>query len=437
MRENRIIKYHFNNKVISENAAGHIFGYLSAFSDYKFVEDKNAPVVWRDDRGEIPASARIILGREIDIKGFSDIKSDSGNGRAFIAPDPIERIFAKISISATLGPYSDGRHQPENDPEESLGSIILNFFDQLRIAGVIEPSGHNATLWPGGHKFAMALTHDVDIIRRSVRGSVRLLFNRDVPGGFKGLYDSIGSVPGRARNPYDNIRQWIEHENKFGIKSTFFIFPGNRKNKNDPKYGLKKLEDSLEYIMNNGFGLALHTGIECRRGESIEESRKLINRAGDFTVGGIRPHYLSASLPEYWRKAAELGFEYSSCLGFDEEIGFYRGIDLPLMPFDADNDTPLGIVEIPIAIMDCGLINDNYKNMEESLDSGKKLIDRVRRAGGILVLDWHQRTMYNPDYPGWAEACFDLIDYARKQGAFLTTMEDTAGLLKGRMAIRQ
>ena len=83
-------------------------------------------------------------------------------------------------------------------------------------------------------------------------------------------------------------------------------------------------------------------------------------------MGGVRPHYLSVSLPEYWRKSAELGFEYSSCLGFDEEIGFYRGIDLPFMPFDADNDTPLEIVEIPIAVMDCGLINDNYKNMEES-----------------------------------------------------------------------
>jgi hypothetical protein len=312
----------------------------------------------------------------------------------------------------------------------------MDFFDQLKIAGVVEPSGYNATLWPGGHIFAMALTHDVDIIRRSVRGSVRLLFNRDVPGGLRGLYDSIGSFSGRARNPYDKIRQWIEHENKYGIRSTFFVFPGNRKNSNDPKYGLSKLEDSLEYIKQNGCELALHTGIECYRGDSIEESRKLFNRAGDFTMAGIRPHYLSASLPEYWRKAAELGFEYSSCLGFDDNIGFYRGIDLPFMPFDAGNNTALEIVEIPIAIMDCGLINDNYKNMEESLVSGKKMIDRVKRAGGILVLDWHQRTMYNADYPGWAEACFDLIDYARKQGAFLTTMEDTAGLLKSRMAGR-
>jgi peptidoglycan/xylan/chitin deacetylase (PgdA/CDA1 family) len=437
MPENRIIRYHYKNKVISDKAAGHIFRYLSAFSDYKFVADKNAPVIWRDDGSDISASARIVLGHEIEIKGLSDIKSDSGKGRVFITPDPIERIFAKISIIATLGPYSDERYQPENDPGESLGAIILDFFDQLKIAGVVELSGHNATLWPGGHKFAMALTNDVDIIRRSVRGSVRLLFNRDLPGGLKGLFDSMGSLAGRARNPYDNIRQWIEYENKFGIKSTFFVFPGNRKNKNDPKYGLNKLEDSLEYIKKMGYGLALHSGIECYRGESIDESREIFSRAGDFTVAGIRPHYLSVSLPEYWRKAAELGFEYSSCLGFDENIGFYRGIDLPFMPFDAGNDTALEIVEIPIAIMDCGLINGNYKNMEASLVSGKKMIDRAKRAGGILVLDWHQRTMYKTDYPGWAEACFDLIDYARKQGAFLTTMEESAGSLKDRMAIRQ
>ena len=397
------------------------------------MEDRESAVVWRDDEQDrIPATAVLSFG---DLKGDSDSSIRTGNG-IYLSPDPIEKIYDKISLSITLGPYSGERHRPDNRLEESLGRTILDLFEKLGNAGVFDSPTDNSLLWPGDHKFALASTHDVDIIRRSVGGSVRLLFKRDVPGGLRGLLDSCKSITGPARNPYDKIREWIDLENRYDIKSTFFIFPGNRKNRNDPKYRVDRLRDSFEYIKENNCQLALHTGIECHRGENMEESGELLNRAAGVAVRGIRAHYLSARLPEYWRGAAELNFEYSSCLGFDEEVGFYNGIDLPFMPFDVEKDTPLDIVEIPIGIMDCGLINDDYKNINESLDAGKKIVDRVKKAAGILVLDWHQRTMYNTDYPDWAKTCFDLVEYARKEGAFLTTMEDIAGLLKSGMAGR-
>lgn len=436
MPENFIIKYRYNNEKMSKAACGHIFRYLSALSDYKFVDDNDAPVVWRGDRGDVPESARIILEGESNADGSSDFEGHSENRRAVVVADPIERIFKKIAVKTAFGPYSKNSHRPVNDPEESLGGIVMGFFRQLQNVGIPELSEHNISLWPGGHGFALAVTHDVDIIRRSVRGSVRLLFRRDVPGSLKGLSDSIGSLLGLCPNPYGKIGEWIEKEKKQGIKSTFFVFPGNRMNKNDPKYRADRIKDSLDCINRNRFGLALHSGIECHRGEDLELSRQLLNRAGEFAVTGIRPHYLSASLPEYWRKAAELGFRYSSCLGFDEDVGFYQGIDLPFKPYDAQNDTPLEIVEIPIGIMDCGLIKDSG-DIEGSLKMGKEMVDRVKRAGGILVLDWHQRTMYDADFPGWAEICFELVDYARKEGAFPTTMEDVAGLLNSRMAGRR
>jgi len=393
MPENRIIKYHYNNKKLSNAAAGHIFRYLSAMGGCRFVEDRESAVVWRDDeQSDLPATALISLG-----DGESD--SGSSNRSRYVSPDPIEKIYNKISLRVTLGPYSGERHRPDNRLEVSLGGTILDLFEKLRNAGVIDFNENTLSLWPGNHKFALALTHDVDIVRRSVPGSVRLLFKRDVPGGLDGLIDSFKSITGTARNPYDKIREWIDRENKYDIRSTFFVFPGNRKNRNDPKYRPDMLKGSLDYIVENNCQLALHTSIECHRGENMEKSRELLDRAAGVAVRGIRAHYLSASMPEYWGRAAELNFAYSSCLGFDEEVGFYQGIDLPFMPFDGEKDTSLNIVEIPIGIMDCGLINSDYKDINESLDSGKKIVDRVKKAAGILVLDWHQRTMYNTDYP--------------------------------------
>jgi len=434
MPENFTIKYFYTSEILSKAASDHVFRYLSAFSGYKFIEDKNEAVIWRGVENNIPACARIVLGNERDSEDSPFVQNRDDEGRVYITPDPIERIYKKISIKAILGPYSKSEHMPLNDPDESLGEIIKSFFNRLRDNNIIQSKEGEITLWPEGYNFAITVTHDVDIARRSIRGSIRLLFKRDVPGGLKGLFDSFKPLLGLGKNPYDKITEWVDFEKRAGIRSTFFIFPGNGINKNDPKYKLNKLKKSIEYIGENRYELGLHTGIECYRGDSIAKSKDVLNQASGISVSGIRPHYLSASLPDYWRAAAENGFEYSSCLGFDEAAGFYQGIDLPFMPFDAGSDIALDIVEIPIAIMDCGLIGDYSSNQIESLENGKRLIDRVKSARGILVLDWHQRTMYNTDYPGWTELFFNLVNYARTEGAYFISPGETAELLKSKMA---
>ncbi|UCC80324.1 MAG: polysaccharide deacetylase family protein [Candidatus Zixiibacteriota bacterium] len=434
MPDNYIIRYRYNNEKLGRAASAHVFRYLSAFCGHKFVEDNDTPVIWRDTNQEIPASVKVILSSPVDNTESSGAREDGNKDCLFISPDPIERIFEKISVKTTFGPYSGTEHVPVNDPDESLGRIIKGFFGQLIENDIIKLKAEDISLWPGRHGFALAVTHDVDIIRRSIRGSIRLLFKRDVPGGFKGLLDSVKSFLGLAGNPYDRIVDWIDFEKRNGFKSTFFIFPGNREDKNDPKYQLNQLKKSIEYIEENGHELALHSGIECFRGDNIKESRKILSQSTGLSILGIRPHYLSVSLPEYWRAAAESGLEYTSCLGFDDRIGFYRGIDVPFIPFDTNNDTSLNIVEIPLAIMDCGLIEHHGASYPELLENAKELISRIKNVRGILVLDWHQRTMYNADYSGWAKIFSDLIDHARNEGAYFTTLGETARLLKNKMA---
>jgi hypothetical protein len=356
--------------------------------------------------------------------------------RLNIKSDPIERIFRKISLRTVTGPYGEGDLRPVNDPGESLGAVIKSFYRQLESAGLIEAGSGDISFWPDGRGFAVAVTHDVDIISRSVKGSIRLLFKKDVQGGAKGLIDAILSSMGLAKNPYEGIPGWVKKEKEMGIRSTFFIFPGNRSNKNDPKYKLDALKKSIGEINSAGFDLALHTGIECYKGDNLPESREILSRFADISIKGIRPHYLSASFPEYWRATADCGFEYSSSVGFDREIGYFNGMDLPFVPFDVEKNRPLDMVEIPLAIMDCGLLGDRGEKIGAAIDSGKDLIARTKKTGGILVMDWHQRTMYQRDYPGWAEILFKLLDYARNEGAIFITLEEAAEHLRNRMSGR-
>ncbi len=428
------VKYGYANRRFSPHAIKHAFIYISAVTGIRFRPSLSDADLWRSDRGPIPESARVLLGVHSIQQGLGESLShmDTMSSRLIMKDDPVEEIIDRLSVAAQMGPYSGNESRRRGPGDLRLSRLISDLVKSLAKAGIISRKSNEIDLWPDNRRFALVVTHDIDIARRSVKGSIRLLMKRLPAGRFKGFYDSVRSSFGDRRNPYDKISEWIKIENDLGIKSTFFIFPGPRQHRDDPKYQLDMLSHSVEDIQRNGFELALHSGIECYEGDNLANSRLRLENHTKSMITGLRPHYLSAHLPKYWRSAAGCGFSYSSCLGFDEAIGHFGGIDLPFVPFDREKDTAIDLVEIPIAIMDCGLIRDEAADSDEVISRGKDLIDTTAESGGMIVLDWHQRTLYNPDYPGWGELFRKITDYALRQGAYSATMGQISSLLKDR-----
>lgn len=425
--DHRSVRYGYVNDRYSARAIRHAFAYISAVTGIRFIPSLPDADLWRSDRGPIPVSARVVLGAGT-IAGERILLL-----QMILEDDPIEKIIDKLSLATRIGPFSNTDSGRGRMGGQLLSRLISDLVRSLAETGVISRASREIDLWPDGKRFALAVTHDIDIARRSVKGSVRLLFKRTPPGRFKGLYDSIRSSIGNRRNPYDKISEWIKIEEGLGIKSTFFIFAGPRRHRDDPKYSLDMFSDALEDIRRNGCELALHSGINCYEGGGLGNSRSVLEDHAGFNIVGLRPHYLSAHLPRYWRSAAESGFSYSSCLAFDDDIGHFDGIDLPIIPFDEEKDKAIDLVEIPIAIMDCGLIRNEAANSDEVVSRGKDLIDRTAESGGMIVLDWHQRTLYNPDYPGWGELFRTITGYALRKEAYSATMEQVSSLLNARM----
>lgn len=429
------VKYRYVHHRFSARAIRHAFAYISAVTGIRFTPSSSDALLWRSDDGPIPQSARVLMGVHSIQQGLGESlsHSDTTSSRLVLEDDPVEKIIDKLSLTARMGPIYSNEYGNSKTGELRLSSLISDLVKSLAKAGVISRKSHEIDLWPDGRRFAFAVTHDVDIVRRSVKGSIRLLMKPIPPGRFKGLSDSVWSLFGGRRNPYDRISEWMKIENDIGIRSTFFIFAGPRRHGDDPKYRLSTLACSVEDIRRNGFELALHSGIKCYDGDSLADSRSGLEGYTKSTIHGLRPHYLSAHFPDYWRSAARYGFSYSSCLGYDDAIGHFDGIDLPFVPFDKENNTVIDLVEIPLAIMDCGLILDEAADSDDVISRGKDLIDTAAKSGGMIVLDWHQRTLYNPDYPGWGELFRRITDYALREGAYSATMEQISSLLKDRM----
>lgn len=421
--ESKAIKYSYISHEYSPGAVTHAFRYISAVSGILFERDINDPDIYRPE-GDVPGNIGIIIGSE-----NTPDKSSSSIRQVVLRDDPIERILDRLTLKANLG----GPNRPVDNSSSLEGSPLSRsigvLIDGLVKAGLISRP-ESFKIWPNGKRFGAAITHDIDIARRSIRGGIRLLFQNQPSGRLKGLVDTLKSAASGRPNPYDQVSNWIDAENQSNVPSTFFIFAGPRDHADDPKYGLKDLKDSMRRLAESGLEIALHTGIECKDGHCVLESRKALEDFLNISVTGVRPHYLSANLPAYWRAASQWRLEYSSCLGFDDKIGYYAGVDLPIIPYDTDDDSPIDLVEIPIAIMDCGLIGDDRADSPEVMERGRNIIDRTAESGGLVVLDWHQRTLYDPDYPGWGTLFLEMLRYLIEKGAHFDTMNGIARRLK-------
>jgi len=428
----RVIKYKYESRRHSDHLIDHVFKYISTVTSLLFIPDSSEPAIYLDDGHSVSSGPGIVIKPD---GVFCQKGSESGGRVRIIDYDPIDLLAQRLSIIATLGPYASDTHSPGIDTP-LISAVIRDFLDAVRESGLAGEDQAAIDLWPGKAKFAVSLTHDIDIIRRSVPGSVRLAFNRHLPGGFAALVDSINSAAGITANPYDDIPRWIELEKEWGQSSTFFAFCGERSHKFDPVYKLSKLERQIEMIKRKGFELALHTGVESYRGNGISLSKRQMENISGMEIRGIRPHYLSASFPEYWQAARDASFAYSSSLGYDNRIGHFAGVDLPIIPFDKRNDKAIDIVEFPIAMMDCGLIGNDRADSVDADKRGVELIESASRSGGLIVMDWHQRTFYNRDYPGWVSLFVRMAELARERGACFVRLDEMAGRVMGRFRNR-
>jgi len=421
----QVVRYNYRSRRYSDNLILHVFRYLSAVTGLSFVADDSEPDIYGNDNDQPPLSARIIITAD---DAPAAPKTGPGPRGKTVGYNPIDLIAGRLSLSAKRGPHFPIPHSPDT-PERLLSRAVRDLVELMAESGLI-PGGRRAiSLWPDGHEFGVALTHDVDILRRSIPGGARLLINRRLPGGWGGLLDSIRSTLGLARNPYDDFEQWMRLEKERGLESTFFVFCGKRRHRFDPVYKLNMLERAFGEIRKSGFDIALHTSIGCFAGDGIAEAKSDLENSSSMPIDGLRPHYLSASFPEYWRAASDSGLRYSSSLGFDDRIGFYNGMDLPFIPFDIGRDEAIDIVEYPISIMDCGLIGDGRADSAEVADRGLEVIDAAQNSGSLIVMDWHQRTFYNRDYPGWAGLYFKLVERAMAlEACFIGLGEFTARL---------
>ncbi len=316
---------------------------------------------------------------------------------------------------------------------DRLGQLLRSAIEEaLSGAGLATV---RALPWPEGRAFAIALTHDEDLVVRWKRRLARHAI-QSVAGGGRGRAAGFSLFVGDLREgpvPETVLSERIAAaEEKAGIRSTFFFLAVERDRfARRYRVGSPPIRSFVRALVDRGFAVGLHGGIDGYLSpETFLAERRVVAEAAGREIAGVRQHYLRLRVPETWEAQRRAGFRYDASLGFPDAPGFRAGTSFPLRPAP-----PGGFLSFPLHGMDRALAAAGVRKR----DGWDRWTAPIRVVGGLVDILWHP---YYTDVEHGAERTLlfrELIDWiaSRKEEAWVATLDAAADwwLARGLVAV--
>lgn len=290
--------------------------------------------------------------------------------------------------------------------------------------------------WGAGERFALALTHDVDDLRRWIlRGLLaggsdlaaaaragRLPRGQEVRGHLARLGLAREGLYGT--DPYRTIRTLLEGEERRGADSTFFVLPGHS-HPNDglqPEVYRRRVPPLLALLATREREIGLHGNHrDAHDPAALRADRASLADRARVGVAGMRYHYLKCLYHDTLPTLDDAGFGYDTSLAFAEHEGWRCGFSQPFHPYDVARERQLDLVELPLALMDSTLQEPKYRGLSlpEAREATLAIARRLRETGGGSAVLWHHNRFHPQAGHGYGGIYWDLLDWAREGGGAL------------------
>ena len=330
-----------------------------------------------------------------------------------------------------------GRIPPENHPFHKLDLFRTPLLENAALAirrwcganGV--DTNHARSPWPG--QVPVVVTHDVDgpFLHRPF-ALARSAFYGLLRGNVKERHaleaGLIGLLSG-GEDPYFSFLDWQRLERWFAATSTFFVYPrGAVRGKtafNDPHYRLGDgdLRPHLRRLVDSGWTVGLHSSIGARKCPEYAASVGLLERTFDTKVDFVRAHYWSIdwSNPyQSWKEMAEAGLKADTSLN-PMCVGLRNGTCLPIQVSTAWSGlSGNNFFAIPTTVMDEYEVNASRREAAAGISQSlSNLVSSIRSLNGLLVLDWHERTLSNlGPWKGFFSRLLELLELLKSSPEF-------------------
>ncbi len=325
-----------------------------------------------------------------------------------------------LSIGMLLVDSPVGRHVLRAD---DLSTPVVDRLENIVLQELAQEYGPLGSPWPGGSSFAVALSHDVDRIKKTFQRFTHP--PREIRQGR--LHRAVDIATSRNPDAYWRFDDILRLERGLDARSTFFFLheaPGDEKISLRGRLLLSgacrldnpQVQEAIREIANAGWGIGLHSSSFARGNQArLRDEKAILERIAGRAVRGVRQHYLSPDIPSLWHPQIESGFSFDSTMGYSDRLGFRAGTCFPYCVNPAS-----AFLEIPFQIMDGAIDTPN----RASEDLCFRLLRAVESVGGLLVLLWHQRFFNDSEFPGFTGLYERLIKEARNRGAWVGSLEE-------------
>ena len=300
----------------------------------------------------------------------------------------------------------------------------------------------------GGARFAIALTHDVDVpwrwTRVGVRGGAARVKDHALarrPRAALAEARALAAVPlhkARGTDPNWRFERITGLEAAHGVTSTFFVMAAHRHRADGPSpAAYERLRARLvETIAAGGAELGLHGSYTAAEDEAALAEEKATLEALAGPVEGQRFHYLRVDPHANLAVLDRAGFAYDSSLGFADAPGFRAGIAQPFRPWDHERGRPLDLVEIPLAAMDVTFGETRYLGLSAAAAEPhlRRLVEWAAANGGGFAVLWHTDRFDRGTARGWERLYRRLIEAVRSQGGVCLSAGELAREARERLA---
>ena len=300
--------------------------------------------------------------------------------------------------------------------------------------------------WPGGRRWAVALTHDLDVARwwpaftalRLAELARRGEWGR-VAGVVAAASRALGSGPIAGA-----LEELIAAEAARGLRSSWFVLCGT------PTLGTMAAGDLtyhpeapstrrlLDAVIRTRGEIGLHGSFETfRSAQAFGRQRERLGGLIDEDVAGVRQHFLRLRPGATQRAMAAAGFTYDASVGFPDRNGFRQGLADIAPLWDQEGQRPLGIDEVPVVWMDRAL--SKYRGEEDPdrwVADGLALADAARAVDGLWVGVWHPNLAPALGFPGAPAAYGRLLDGLCAREPCVATVGDLVRWRRRRRAAR-
>lgn len=302
-----------------------------------------------------------------------------------------------------------------------------------------------------GRRFAVVLTHDVDVPwrwsgGRAVRGTAARLKNAVAARRARDAAREARALTGlplhklRGTDPNWSFERVLEVERGHGARSTFFLLAGHNHPVDGPSpETYDRLRPRLvETLEAGGAEIGLHGSYTAAENpQRLEREKEELERLAG-PLQGHRYHYLRVDTHRNLAPLARAGFTYDSSLGFSDRIGFRAGIAQPFRPWDFEADRPLELIEIPLAFMDA-TFDERYLDLPAAKAEAQlmRLLDWAAENGGGFAVLWHTDRFDRGTSQGWGRLYERLLRAVPERGGVCVAARDLAREVAGRTAAPQ